>query len=108
MIMRSSVLDELRLASLSLQGHDSQFGSTDRRVRTEVAPYDVEAQVQSCRGTCRRQKIPVIDVEYALIDDNFRESAREFVRDQPVGGSSESVECSGPCQYESTGANRAA
>ena len=31
-----ALLDELRLASFSLQRHDSQFGSTDRRVRTEA------------------------------------------------------------------------
>ena len=75
---RRLVDDELRLAAGALERHHRGARHCRRRLGAEVAPHQVEAQIEACRGARGRQHLAVVDVQHVGVDVDRRVAARQL------------------------------
>src|SRR3989442_11939591 len=97
--------DELRLPSLTLWRSHEAAGPCVGGCRAEVAPDEVEAQVDTRGDASRREDVVVVDEEAVGQDVDLWGSALELTGPPPMGGGGTLVEHTSPGQRKNRGAD---
>ena len=70
-------LDELGLATIAVSRDDHSSGDAVGNLCAVVAPDEVQAEIDACGGTCRREDLPIIDVQRPIVDADVRKPLPE-------------------------------
>src|SRR5262249_40902480 len=93
-------LDELRLPTITPRRYDAMPGGSVGDLATEVAPDQMQTEVDPGRETGRREDVAVVDEEPVLVELHLRVDAAEQVGPLPVGGRRSVVEQPGRAEHE--------
>ena len=86
------MLDVLCLATMAVRRHHHPSSGTVRSFGTVSLPQQVEAAVQACSGSRRRDNVTFINIEDLLLQVNFRVTSPELVCSLPVRSCPPSLE----------------
>jgi hypothetical protein len=100
------VNNELCLSAGAFERHHGGTRCLRRDFRAEIAPHQMEAQIEPRRGAGRRQEFSIVDVQHVRVDVYLGIAPGQFLSHHPVGRRLQTIECSRSGEYERTRANR--
>src|SRR5580692_364638 len=102
---RLLVKNKLSLSTRTLQRHHHGASGTGRNFGPQIASDQVETQIETRGGACRRQYVSVVDVKHVGVNADCGMTSGQFLSREPMRRRFESVKRAGTRKNESPGTN---
>jgi hypothetical protein len=103
---RLLVNNKLSLSARTLQRHHHGASGTGRNFGSQIASHQVEAQIKTRGGACRRQYVSVVDIEHVWVNADCGMTPGQFLSREPMRRRLKSIKHAGSRKNECAGTNR--